>query len=205
MTVLAPTTPEFLGLDADNLIAIASALIAVIGVGVAAVIAQRSAIAAKKSAAAAEASAAEAATISHIERERRHDDLAPQHPIEIVAKREKRSGVRPDLYGSITIGRNYRVQGVAWDGKSFTSLNLPLLLLANQPQRFFIEPAPVGSNGLVTQEVHLRFWPPVAELDGVDGWTCPCDRPTASGVQEPPHWELRIPVSYQRPPQIRGF
>jgi hypothetical protein len=103
------------------------------------------------------------------------------------------------LFGSITVpNRAYRVEAVALMGASSTLIGLPLVLEANQSYRFMIEHWPPGQTAPKTQQVRIRFWPPVAERDDVDSWTCLCGRPLS---QDPHgaghHWELRIPVRYE--------
>ncbi|GLW13174.1 hypothetical protein Misp01_83020 [Microtetraspora sp. NBRC 13810] len=217
MSSVPPTEWQFLGLNADNWIAISSAVVALLGVALAVRYARRSAKAAQESAQvgrdaaqagkeaadAARRSAEEAATISQIERERRHDDLGPAHPGEIVAVAEQTSGGR-SLFGSITVARGYRVKATGWNGTASTLISLPLVLHANQPYRFHIEHFPADAQKPTTEELRFAFWSPIAE-DEVPTWSCPCSRPTGEQADGAGHWELRVPVGYRRPPRVRGF
>lgn len=204
MNIPSPAAQEWtwLGLNADNWIAIGSCIVAIVGVGTAVIYARRSAKASANSAKSAEKSAEEAATISQIERDRRHDDLAPPHPGEIKAEEEPDARLGRGHYtafGSITVPRDYRVKAEAWNGTALTPIDLPLLLRANQPQRFFIDRTSNGKSNVT--EIRFQFWPPVPNLDDTDAWACPCARPTGDGATGRGHWELRVPVAYM--PEIQ--
>ncbi|MEU8278396.1 hypothetical protein ACFYOK_35580 [Microbispora bryophytorum] len=192
----------WLGLNADNWIAVAAGGIGLAGVVIAwraLVHARRSAESADESAKAAQRSAEEAATISRIERDRRHDDLAPPHPGEIQAEEESDTRLGAghyNVFGSITVPRDYRVRAQAWNGTSLTPIALPLLLRANQPYRFHLDRLREGVTSGNPTEIRFRFWPPVPDLDDTDAWTCPCSRPAGTDVDARGHWELRVPIAY---------
>lgn len=151
----------------------------------------------------AKASAREAATISRLGTDQRHDQLSPGLPGQIAAVVEKGQHTGESLFGEITVPRDYRVHALAWTGTSHTPIaGLPLLLTANHPHRFHIEHWPPGREEPQTREVRFRFWPPVADLDDTDAWTCPCGRPTGEDTNGPGHWEARVQVVYNRPPVL---
>ncbi|MEH1055902.1 hypothetical protein V6U89_11900 [Micromonospora sp. CPCC 206171] len=165
--------------------------------------ARRSADAAEVSAKAAQDSAREAAAVAAIERDRDHDRLGPGPVPDIAPKLEtnpRNSGLPDTLFGTVTVPRDYRVRGFAVRGNSSSPIGLDLLLHAGRPYRFAIEQWPKDRMEPVAEYVLFRFWPP-AEVDDVDAWRCPCDRPQADGNEwTPGHWEWRAPVQYRRPP-----
>ncbi|MEV4820199.1 hypothetical protein [Micromonospora tulbaghiae] len=164
--------------------------------------ARRSADAAEVSAKAAQDSAREAAAIAAIERDREHDRLGPGPVPGIALELEpnpRDSGLPETLFGTITVPRDYRVRAVAVRGNSSAPIGLDLLLYAGRPYRFAIEQMHPNRTEPVAEYVLFRFWPP-AEIDDVDTWQCPCDRPQADGDNRPGHWEWRAPVEYRRPP-----
>lgn len=147
-------------------------------------------------------SAEEAAKLTAIEqerraeeRERRHEDLAPQLPGEIVM--ELRDGrATQSLFGAITVTRSYRVQAEALfrsGGKSL--LGMPAVLRPHQRVEFEVEKWPAGATQPKTEAVKFRFWPPI-EGDDVDTWACPCSKPTGESLDGPGHWECTVPVTY---------
>ncbi|MEV7971271.1 hypothetical protein AB0O34_35550 [Sphaerisporangium sp. NPDC088356] len=215
MNTAPPTDAwEFLGLTTDNWIAVAGGIVALAGVFFGGLYARRSSVSARKAADAGEdaaeaarKSAEEAATISRIERERRHDDLSPPHPGEITAEWDgaRNANGTTNMVGSIAMPRDYRVQAWAWNGTALTPVSLPLLLRGNQPQQFHIEQKPRGARAIQTQEMRFRFWPPIACVDDTTAWTCPCDGPTGEDTNGPGHWELRVQVTYAGRPRIHGF
>jgi hypothetical protein len=147
----------------------------------------------------------EAAALTEIERDRRqserqerHENHAPLSPGRIIA--ELRDGTATaSLFGSITVTAGYRVLADAqFATGGSTRIGLPSILHPNQPYDFQIEQWPPGSTQPVTKEIRFRFWPPI-EGDGVDGWTCPCGRPTGESLDGPGHWEWRVPVVYNPP------
>ncbi|WP_162642339.1 hypothetical protein [Streptosporangium sp. 'caverna'] len=182
-------------MDAGDWIAVA-ALVVALAAGYFAAISAR----------AARRSANEAARLSGIEaerrrdeREERHERLAPSHPGSIVAVLEESAvGGPKNLFGSITVPRDYRVQAEGWVRDSYTLLSLPLLLHANRPYRFHIEHWPPDREEPQTQEVRFHFWPPV-DVDDTDPWTCSCGRPTGENADSFGHWELRVPITYEPP------
>ncbi|WP_227014445.1 MULTISPECIES: hypothetical protein [Nocardiopsis] len=137
-----------------------------------------------------------------IRREQRHDDLGPPHPGEIQTTTEPSRAAGQDLFGSITVPRDYRVAATAHTGNSQCSLPLPLVLHAHVPHRFHIEHLPPGASGPRTQEVRFRFWPPIAGVDDANAWRCPCDRPTGETTEGQGHWEMRVPINHSRPPNL---
>ncbi len=151
----------------------------------------RSADAADASAAASARSAEEAAAVSRIERDREHAALRPPPPAEITGELSG-EGPRQSLFGEFVVPRDYRVHAVAWNGTSHTPISLPLLVRANQVNRFCIESWPQGRKQPQTREIEFEFWPP-AETDGVEAWACPCDRPHS---EKEGHWRWRVPLSY---------
>lgn len=184
-------------MDAGDWIALAAFVVAV-GAGYFAAVSAR----------AARRSADEAARLSGIEAERRHDEredrhdrLAPPHPGKVAATLEDSAiGGSPSLFATITVPRAYRVQAAGWNGTSRTPISLPLLIHANQPYRFHIEHWPAGREEPQTREVWFRFWPPIEDIDDTDPWTCPCGRPARENTDKPSHWELRVRVTYDPPP-----
>ncbi|MEU9886966.1 hypothetical protein [Sphaerisporangium sp. NPDC051011] len=153
------------------------------------------------SAAAATKSADEAARLTQIEaardrvaNEASHRQLAPAHPGEIAATLEGEAH-NASLFGSITLTGTYRVQAQGVVGETRTAISgLPLLLHAHKPHRFHIEHWPKDRKRPQTTEILFRFWPPIAEIDDTDPWTCPCGRPTGETMNGPGHWEMRVPV-----------
>lgn len=202
ITPLAQEEWTWLGLNADNWIATGSGVVALAGFVVAMralIHARKSAEASHASAMAAQKSADEAATISRIELDRRHDDLAPAHPGELRAE-ERSDPQHPgyyNLFGSITVPRDYRVRAEMWNGTALSPIALPLLLRANQSQRFHIDRVPTGATDSTAPiEVRIHFWPPVPDLDDTAPWTCACERQTGTDISGRGHWELRIPITY---------
>ncbi|MGN9804471.1 hypothetical protein [Micromonospora sp. L32] len=175
-------------------------VVAAVGVGIPAVVAaRRSARAGEESAQAAKDAARGAADVARIERAREHARLAPPAPPEIKAEIEDHPRLGADgagLFGSITVPRDYRVKAEAVSGNARSPISLPLLLRAGT-HSFEIEKWPRGREEPQTEFVLVRFWPP-AEVDEVEHWTCPCDRPIADG-DGPGHWEWRVPLDYYNP------
>lgn len=169
---------------------------------------RRSADASERSAVAAEKSANEAAELNRIEQERRkderereHRELAPEIHGEIVA--ELRDGrATPSLWGAITVpGNDYRVRATAvFEGGSSTELGIDHVIHSGQRVEIHIEQWPPGSERPKTKEIRFQFWPPI-EGDGVDVWTCPCDRPVDESTGAPGHWERTCRVVFEPPPQ----
>ncbi|MEN3540976.1 hypothetical protein AAH991_38085 [Microbispora sp. ZYX-F-249] len=191
----------WLGLKADQWIAVAGGSVGLAGVLVAwraLVHAKRSAKASEDSARAAQKSADEAATISGIERERWHDELTPTDQKEVVGQVEGRLPDVQGLFGTIRVNRVCRVNAVATvratDVTTTTPITgLPLLLRPNREYRFHIQRLTQGVT--VRSEVWFRFWPPIPELDGAD-WTCQCGRPLSKEATPDGrgHWEVLLPI-----------
>lgn len=164
-----------------------------------------SAEAARDSAAAAWDSAREAAAVTAIERAREHDRLGPGAPPPSgipsdLGPKQRDSVVPATLFGTITVPRDYRVRAEAVTDNSHSPIGLPLLLRANQPYRFAIEGWPPDRTEPRAQAVRVRFWPP-ADIDDVDRWTCPCDRPASEETDRSPgHWVWLAPIQYEPPP-----
>ncbi len=157
---------------------------------------------AKASAEAAGRSADEAERMTRIESDRlrderdaRHEALAPVLEGKVTIDLEGANPNRLGLFGWITLARTYRVQAEGWTGSALTPTSgLPVLLHAHTRYKFHIEHWPNGRTKPQTQELRFRFWPPVADLDDTDAWTCPCHRPSGETMNGPGHWEVRVPV-----------
>ena len=188
-------------MDSEDWIALVGVVVAVIAVGLSVRALRYSRDSTKASREAADAalrSAQEAATISRIEKERHHEDLAPPSPVEITAELEEspRGAGQASLFGEIIVPRDYRVRATARVGNSFRQLFLPLLLQANRTHRFEIERWAPGQTEPQTDEIWFEFWPPVQGYDGPGPWQCSCDRPATDEPGSSGHWEWKIPVSY---------
>lgn len=140
-----------------------------------------------------------AETSLRMERDRQHRDLRPPQPppIETVVRQDPYSADLRGLFGSITVPRDYRVRIDAINGPSSARVNTDLLVQAEQPYEFEIEKWPQDRTEPMAKELWVRFWPP-AEVDKVEHWTCPCDRPSSYGDGSGPgHWEWHVPIKYR--------
>lgn len=146
----------------------------------------------RDSAEASRDSANEAAKVSRIENQRQHEAFRPELPNEIEAQKRDAS-----LFGSITVDRDYRIAATGlYDESSSHEIGMPLLIRAGQPQSFQIDHLPPGAKEPRTKAILFRFWPPVADVDGVEPWACPCGQPATENVNGKGHWERRVPVHY---------
>jgi hypothetical protein len=159
-----------------------------------AVSARISAEAAKESAGHAKSSAVSAAVVARTELERNHEMYRPAQPAEPHFQIEVNERTQHEnLVFEFTPARTYRVSGDALnaDGNGRTPLSVNLLVRAGEKVRInFDELRPVRQD-TTFKALHLRFWPP-SEVDDVEQWTCPCNRPVAS--HEAAHWEWSVPV-----------
>jgi hypothetical protein len=187
-------------LDTSDWIAVTAVGVSVASMGVSYLWGRYSAKAARDSAMSARRSADEAAAMTKLSLEQRHDDLAPGPAPAEIAATVRGGGVTDSLVGSITVPRGYRVKATAYfrTGGS-TELSIGPVLHANQPVMFQVEKWPPGSEKPVTKEIRFRFWPPI-EGDDVEPWSCRCGKPTGDTMDGPGHWEWRVPVRRDRTP-----
>lgn len=114
-----------------------------------------------QSARAASRSADEAVAVTRLGLDKRHEELQPEAPGEIVA--EARDGA---LFGTIIVRRDYRFRAVAvLNERATQDVAAPLLIRANQPLSFQIENWPAGAETPKTREIRFRFWPSIAGAD----------------------------------------
>lgn len=176
-----------------DIVSIVSMLIAVVAGAIAAL----SWRAARRSAKAAEESAKEAKRMSTIEVGRRHDELRPPLPEKIQAMNKPSRTGQTDVFGSISVARDYQVRATALAGQGESTISLDPVLRAGSQHRFHIESIPKGETQLQTQEIRFQFWPHTGE-GGANTWTCPCDR-AADESHGQGHWEARVPVAFTPP------
>lgn len=135
------------------------------------------------------------------EKERRHEDLAPNLPGELELEfraNERLGGGHGSLFGAITLPRGHRVKAEAlMVGGSRSELSLGMVTAADREVGFQVEPWHPEQEKPRTEEIVFRFWPPVEGADDVPAWGCGCGRPTGEGMDGPGHWERRVTVSYQ--------
>lgn len=175
--------------------------LSLVAAAVAVVISLSSARSARRSASASEA-------IQRVEEARRpeelqatHDQLAPGYPAARFFMKDGTGG--SSLFAEITLPRTYRVQAEGWIGNSYSQLaGLPLLAHGGRPYTVHIEHWPQDRRQPRTEEIRLKLWPPVKDADDNSHvWQCPCGRPTGETATGPGHWEVRIPVVYEPPPE----
>ncbi|MDH2424776.1 hypothetical protein [Sphaerisporangium sp. TRM90804] len=175
--------------------------------------AETSAGAAQQSAAASEVSAKAAARLTDIEADRRRDereqyhrDLAPSHPGEIVTGLMTSEVTQQfGLFGSISVGRDYRVQVIGIAGNTCTPITgVPPVLRANTLYQFHIEQWPDEKTTPTVKEIEFRFWPP-APVDEVEAWTCPCGRLATQADNPAGHWAFRAVVKSPPPPPFAFY
>lgn len=184
-----------LGTDWPAIVGAVGGVIGAVGGVAGPVVAHRARRDSRRSAAAASKSADEAAALTRIEHERQHAEFTPRAPAEIEAE-----VVGNSLFGSIIVPHDYRVIASGfYDTGASHQIGMPLLIRANQPQRFHIENLPPGAEDPKTKEIHFKFWPPIAESDDASPWDCRCGRPTGKDIDGPGHWEWRIPVVRSHP------
>jgi hypothetical protein len=154
---------------------------------------ERAADAAERSAFAADRSADADTAVAGIEQAQQHRALAPPAPSSIEAFFKSNS-----LFGKITVPHDYRAaaEGV-YDTGGVHQIGLPMLLRANQPREFQIEPWPAGSKETKTKEIRFRFWPP-SESDDAPPWSCECGAPAGETLEGRGHWEWLVPVVRKR-------
>jgi hypothetical protein len=153
--------------------------------------AEDSAVHARRAAEAAEVTAA-------IDRAARHHGCRPAQPEAIAGFR--RQGISPGaaIFGTITVGLDYRVAavGVFAGSGGVTTLFGPELVRAGMPKEFHIQTLPDANDPMSVTAVEFQFWPP-AGLPDADLWTCRCgeDEEASNG-----HWHFRVPVKPPPPP-----
>ncbi|TYK45103.1 hypothetical protein [Actinomadura decatromicini] len=188
-------------MDTSDLIALAALVVAAAGFGVSvwAIVYSR------RSAAASRDSADEARRLREIEsdrrtdeKQRRHEELAPELPpeIEAVVGGAWQLGMGA-LYGTIRVRRSYRVRAYGRAGESLTPLSLPSIVPAGEPLQFVIEPwtSALRTGGEPSiKEILFKFWPPVEGVDHGEVWSCGCGRPGGETMEGPAHWERRVRV-----------
>ncbi|MEH0938323.1 hypothetical protein [Micromonospora psammae] len=168
--------------------------------------AETSATAAKDSAAssgrsadAAEQAVRSATEILDIEKKRQHDAYRPPQPdsprFEVVLN--ERTGQR-NLFFVFSMPRSYRVLADKVERNARTPLGVDRLVRAGSTQRVHVETLVPGREQPLASEIHLRFWPPSAEVDEVELWTCPCGLPTHEGGTA--HWEWNVSVVFPPSP-----
>jgi hypothetical protein len=167
-------------------------------------VAERAVEVAADSAESARTSAMEATRVSRMEAEREHRALSPaEMSVRFKGERDRRTGLW-SVFVLLETERCYRVRGEAvLDGNAFLPLGLPLVLHARTPTRVHIEELPDERESPKARQIVIRAWPPNAELDKVEAWTCPCGRPVEDGDGKVGHWQVELPVSYTRPPKPR--
>lgn len=134
------------------------------------------------------------------EKERRHEELAPDLPSEIEAELGGAwSAGQGTLFGSIRVDRAYRVRAYGRAGESLTLLSLPSVAAGRERVRFAIEPWAPGRDEPGTTEILFKFWPPVESVDRGEVWSCGCGRPGGETMEGPGHWERRVKVIFSRP------
>jgi len=155
---------------------------------------QESVAVAKDAAESSRRSADEAAKVAAVEVAQHHFDLAPTQKTVPTYLQEGHPGTHRDLFGVMTLPKDYQVRAVAQTGNSTFPLNLQGLLRANEPHRFFIEKWPPDQTVPTAEVVILKLWPPTAD-DPVEQWSCGCGRPLTEGTdRDPGHWEMRLPL-----------
>jgi hypothetical protein len=178
---------------------VAAAVAAVVALYFAAI----SALAAKRSAHEASALATvERARWSH-EKERRHEDLAPPHPILIGTDIRLTNGQR-FLTGYIQLPRVYDMVLDIHVPPDKGSAPIPMAPWEQSPNwlGFVIaELAPEGPPPFI-ETVNIRFWPPTTSFRGM--WRCPCGRPEKVDPAGVGHWELAVPVAPPREHDSQG-
>lgn len=189
-------------MDTSDWIALAAFVVAV----AAAVFARQAVVQARRS-------ADEAARSNEIdedrrreEREKRHEDLAPEMPGEIDASfrpNRRLGGGHGSLFGTIKVPRGYRVKAEAvTTARSRTELSLGMVVPPDREVEFQIEPWHPEQGAPRTEEIVFRFWPPVEGADDVPSWSCGCGRPGGATLDGAGHWERRVKVTFRRP-QVR--
>lgn len=186
-------------MDSSDWIALAALVVSVVSGGGAVWYARQSAAEAGRSADEAERLTRIEADRRSEEKERRHEELAPNLPVEIEAALGGAVSAGAALYGLVQMDRAYRVKAFGRSGPSLTQLAFPSVTRAREPVRFVIEPWTEGSVEPSIKEIVFKLWPP-AEGDVGNVWSCGCGR--AAGETEtvdgPGHWERRVKVNYYR-------
>lgn len=162
--------------------------------------AENRAIAAESRAIEAEARAEELARVSF---QQEHDRLAPEPPEELRAEIDRDGNVFVSIAN--TSRRDYRLRALATKDNSSFPLGPPPVFRAGETVRVFIERVSSSGSDPNMSHVLFKFWPPV-EVDGVDLWSCPCDRPADEGPHGSngqPHWSWRLPLLPPRRPNVR--
>jgi hypothetical protein len=130
-----------------------------------------------------------------------HDRLGPGYPGPIRGYL-KTGLLGESLFGDLTVPRAYRAQIEGWMGNSYAPLaGLPLLLHPGVQYTVHVEHWPTGRTRPQTDEIRLKLWPPVSDIDEADPWECPCGRAPGADIAGPAHWEVRIPVVYEPTPE----
>lgn len=155
--------------------------------------AKDSATSSARSADAAEQAVTSANEIVDIEKKRQHDAYRPPQPgsprFDVVLN--ERTG-QQDLFFVFSLPRSYRVLADKVERNARTPLGVDRLVRAGSTQRVHVETLRPGREQPLASELHLRFWPPSAEVDEVEVWTCPCGLPSHEGGV--PHWEWNVSV-----------
>jgi hypothetical protein len=167
-------------------------------------IAERSAKAAADSADSARSSAEDAAKVAKIEADREHRALGPAATV-VSFEGDRDSRIDGwNVFAVVATERCYRVRGEAvLDSGAVAPLGLPLVLHAHTPTRVHVERMPPDRDRPVAKRVVLRMWPPNADLDDVEPWTCPCGKPVEDGDGTVGHWQIERPLNYRRPGKTR--
>ncbi len=130
--------------------------------------------------------------------DKEHDFLGPVSPGVINAVREPGpDGSGGIAYGTLTVPRLYRARATRrLRGGGRVDFAPPSgELWPNTPWKFRIEELAAGTNGLTTEAITFRFWPPDAAQTRGNPWGCPCD--AASADQDGTgngHWSYTVRV-----------
>ncbi|WP_061294191.1 hypothetical protein [Herbidospora cretacea] len=159
--------------------------------------------AAERAAAAAESSARDASTTAKLDTGRWHREMGPEHPgvLDVELRKSTLGDNGWGLFGKITFPRGYRVDAhAAWRSDNrpvIRPLGFPVYLPGPQPFEFFVERFSQDQTRPVVEEVVIHMWPPL-DGDQPDLWSCPCGEPASREADLGPHWEMRIPVKFER-------
>lgn len=188
-------------MEASDWIALAALVVAAAGF----VVAVWAIVYSRRSSQASRDSADEARRLREIEadrrtdeKERRHEEVAPDLPPEIEAELVgAHVAGHVSLFGAIRMDRAYRVRAYGRVEASLVPLSLPSVLPGRgELVRFAIEHWTDGQEEPRTAEIMFKFWPPVDGVDRGEVWSCGCGRPGGETLEGPGHWERRVKVSF---------
>lgn len=127
--------------------------------------------------------------------------------VRFEGERDRRTGLW-NVFVVLETKRCYRVRGeIMLDSHITAPLGIISILYANSPTRVHIEQLNEDQRTPVAQQIVIRAWPPNAELDNVEAWTCPCGAPVEDGDGKVGHWQIERPVHYELPvsPRVTAF